>query len=128
MPTVSCPKTDLSEIGFSRSTCDHLVIYVMDCLNWKIYITFIDHDQNTLLITTGGAVYILRENIRDNVAGEVSTVATRSMSDVTVQHKAHELSKALLQEMLTDDNIRRYAGKQNPQEFGFEHTKDLSIF
>lgn len=56
-------------------------------------------------------MYVLRENIRDNVAGEVSTVATRSMSDEIVQQKAHELSKALLQEILSDDAIRKHAGK-----------------
>ena len=53
---------------------------------------------------------MLRDNIRDNVAGEVSTVATRSMSDENVQQKAQELSKALLQEMLNDDAIRKHAG------------------
>ena len=65
----------------------------------------------TQTVLTGSVVYVLRENIRDNVAGEVSTVATRSMSDESVQQKAHELSKALLQEMLSDGAIRKHAGK-----------------
>ena len=56
-------------------------------------------------------MYVLRENITDNVAGEVSTVATRSMSDESVQQKAHELSKALLQEMLSDGTVRKQAGE-----------------
>ncbi len=65
------------------------------------------------MFVTGGAIYALREDIRDNVADEVSTVATRSLSDENVQQKAQQLSKALLQELLNDETIRVHAGKDH---------------
>ncbi|XP_013400075.1 uncharacterized protein LOC106166155 [Lingula anatina] len=59
-----------------------------------------------VVISTGIAVYLFREQIRENVADEVSQVTTRSLSDENVQNKAQDLALALLNEILTDKNIQ----------------------
>ena len=57
------------------------------------------------------SVYAFREHIRENVAGEVSGVASRSLGDKTVQLKAQELAVALLHEILDDDNMQDKTGR-----------------
>eukprot|EP00058_Branchiostoma_floridae_P003542 XP_002589030.1 hypothetical protein BRAFLDRAFT_87503 [Branchiostoma floridae] len=58
-----------------------------------------------LAVLSGLGVYLFREEVRQNVAEEVSNVATRSMADEELVNRANELSKALVNNVLNDDNI-----------------------
>ena len=55
-------------------------------------------------------VYIFREYIRNNVADEMSSVASKSLADESVKMKAQELSVALLNAILNDANVHRQSG------------------
>lgn len=57
----------------------------------------------------GLAVYIFREPLRDNVVGEVSQVASRSLEDEMIIGKVEEFAKSLLKAIGNDDNMQRMA-------------------
>lgn len=56
-------------------------------------------------------VYLLRDPIRENVAVEVSQVASRSLEHEQVAVKAEEFAKSLLQTLLHDENMHRLAAQ-----------------
>ncbi|XP_041468094.1 uncharacterized protein LOC121418347 [Lytechinus variegatus] len=62
-----------------------------------------------VFIIIGLMVYILRDPIRENVAVEVSQVASRSLEHEHVAMKAEEFAKSLLQTLLHDENMHRLA-------------------
>ena len=62
----------------------------------------------------GLGVYIFREYIRENVADEVSTVASRSLGDTNVKLKAQELAVALLNAILEDETTQQQTGTVEP--------------
>ena len=61
-------------------------------------------------VITGAALYIFRELIRENVADEVSLVASRSLGDESLKVRAHALSMALLEDLLNDASMQEQAG------------------
>ncbi len=65
---------------------------------------------------------MLREDIRDNVADEVSTVASRSLGAENVQQKAQELAKALLQQLLNDPTVRTHTGVRGQVDGVLQHS------
>lgn len=54
-------------------------------------------------------LYIFRESIRENVADEVSQVATRSLEDQVVVGKAEQFAKGLLDAVMNDDQMTKLA-------------------
>ncbi|CAH1263674.1 Hypp2744 [Branchiostoma lanceolatum] len=58
-----------------------------------------------LAVLSGLGVYLFRDEVRQNVAEEVSNVATRSMADEELVTRVNELSKALVNDVLNDENI-----------------------
>eukprot|EP00118_Oscarella_pearsei_P028040 m.1577 g.1577 ORF g.1577 m.1577 type:complete len:326 (+) comp7278_c0_seq1:41-1018(+) len=53
--------------------------------------------------------YIFRDRIRENVAGEVASVASRSLEHSTVVDRAERMSKGILVEILQDPNAKELA-------------------
>ncbi len=76
----------------------------------EIYCTFTLQIQNVVDIFVGSGMYIFREYIRENVADEVSSVASRSLGDENVKMKAQQLAMALLHAILSDEQIQKQAG------------------
>ncbi|XP_054758200.2 uncharacterized protein LOC129264356 isoform X2 [Lytechinus pictus] len=64
-----------------------------------------------VFIIIGLMVYLLRDPIRENVAVEVSQVASRSLEHEHVAMKAEEFAKSLLQTLLHDENMHRLAAQ-----------------
>ncbi|XP_022093033.1 uncharacterized protein LOC110980546 [Acanthaster planci] len=64
-----------------------------------------------LVVVIGIAVYIFREAIRENVAEEVSQVATRSLEDRLVAERAEEFAKGLLNALLKDEPMHQLASQ-----------------
>lgn len=62
------------------------------------------------LVISGFVIYIFREPLRENVADEVADVASRSLADENVIHKANEVTRAVLQDILHDPEITKLAG------------------
>lgn len=62
------------------------------------------------LVISGFVIYIFREPLRENVADEVAVVASRSLADENVIHKANEVTRAVLQDILHDPEITKLAG------------------
>lgn len=67
------------------------------------------------ILLSGVGLYIFREYIRENVADEVSSVATKSLGDQNVKIKAQELAVALLHAILEDANIQQQTGSLSLQ-------------
>eukprot|EP00128_Syssomonas_multiformis_P012910 Colp12_sorted_trinity150504_noHs@11162 len=69
------------------------------------------------ILRIGGSVFAVmtlmvwwfRDPIRSNVAEEIANVASQSLEDRNVVGKAEEFSKQVVQQVLTDPNIRVYA-------------------
>ena len=59
----------------------------------------------------GAGMFLFREVIRDNVAGEVSTVATKTLSDENLQQKTQEITIDLLHTIFKSPQIQREAGR-----------------
>ncbi|XP_019631103.1 PREDICTED: uncharacterized protein LOC109475014 [Branchiostoma belcheri] len=105
------PGDDPATAGNSKGTLE----YIRDSLatiqtslqdggpTWKGYNIF--KILLALAVLSGLGVYLFREEVRQNVAEEVSNVATRSMADEELVSRANELSKALVNNVLNDDNI-----------------------
>ena len=55
-------------------------------------------------------MYAFREYIRENVAGEVSNVAYKSLGDEAVREKAQELAVALLYTIFNNPDMQVQAG------------------
>ena len=56
-------------------------------------------------------LYIFRESIRENVADEVSQVASRSLEDEMVVVKAEQFAKGLLDAIMNDEQMTRLAAE-----------------
>ncbi|XP_033637582.1 uncharacterized protein LOC117298429 isoform X1 [Asterias rubens] len=64
-----------------------------------------------VLVILGISVYTFRESIRENVADEVSQVASRSLDDRLVADKAEEFAKGLLNALLNDEPMHELASQ-----------------
>ncbi|KAJ8045154.1 hypothetical protein HOLleu_08098 [Holothuria leucospilota] len=73
------------------------------------------HGYSTIRIALGFAaviglsLYLFRDALRDNVADEVSQVASRSLEDEMVIGKVEHFAKSLLQAISNDDGMKKMA-------------------
>ncbi|XP_072182083.1 uncharacterized protein [Diadema setosum] len=80
-----------------------------------------------LCIVAGATVYLMWEPIRENVAVEVSQVASRSLGHEEVVGKAEEFTRSLLNTLLNDENMHTLAAQFVKEVLNSPETRRASI-
>ncbi|XP_071488957.1 uncharacterized protein [Diadema antillarum] len=80
-----------------------------------------------LCIVAGATVYLMWEPIRENVAVEVSQVASRSLGHEEVVGKAEEFTRSLLNTLLNDENMHSLAAQFVKEVLNSPETRRASI-
>eukprot|EP00045_Choanoeca_perplexa_P002904 m.27573 g.27573 ORF g.27573 m.27573 type:complete len:359 (-) comp11760_c0_seq1:128-1204(-) len=80
-----------------------------------------------LVGSTALLIYFNRDPIRESVSDEVAGVTRRSLSSQEVVNQANELTKQVIQKLLTDDHVAEHAGQFLTELFRQPETQQATV-